>query len=118
MQSFETKNKAINLTIVPTDIQFNLQTILPLGLLLNELLMNTLKHAFNKKKTGEIFIQLSQSGSNYTLIFKDSGSGFHTDKKASFGLQLIDALASQLAAELEVKTANGTTYKLDFKQLK
>lgn len=118
LHSFETKNKAINLTIVPTDIQFNLQTILPLGLLLNELLMNTLKHAFNKQKTGEIFIQLSQSGSNYTLIFQDSGSGFHTDKKASFGLQLIDALASQLAAELEVKTANGTTYKLDFKQLK
>lgn len=118
LQSFETKNKTINLTIAPTDIQFNLQTILPLGLLLNELLMNTLKHAFNKKKTGEIFIQLSQSGYNYTLIFQDSGSGFHTDKKASFGLQLIDALASQLAAELEVKTANGTTYKLDFKQLK
>ncbi len=118
LHSFETKNKAINLTIVPTDIQFNLQTILPLGLLLNELLMNTLKHAFNKQKTGEIFIQLSQSGSNYTLIFQDSGSGFHTDKKASFGLQLIDALASQLAAELEVKTENGTTYKLDFKQLK
>ena len=117
LHTFEYKNTAIRLTIAPTDILLNLQTILPLGLLLNELLMNTLKHAFKQQENGEIFIQLSQNETTYRLIFKDSGSGFSPSNTSSFGLKLIDALSTQLSGELGVNYDNGTQYELNFKQL-
>lgn len=117
LHTFEHKNTTIRLTIAPTDIQFNLQTILPLGLLLNELLMNTLKHAFKQQENGEIFIQLSQNETIYRLIFKDNGSGFTPSNTSSFGLKLIDALSSQLAGELVVNYDHGTQYELNFKQI-
>ncbi len=117
LHTFEHKNTTIRLTIAPTDIQFNLQTILPLGLLLNELLMNTLKHAFKQQENGEIFIQLSQNEPTYRLIFKDNGSGFTPSNTSSFGLKLIDALSSQLAGELVVNYDHGTQYELNFKQI-
>ncbi len=117
LHTFEDKNKPIRLTILPTEIIFNLQTILPLGLLLNELLMNTLKHAFKEQDSGEISIDLSKKGGEYTLIFKDNGSGFTPATNSSFGLKLVDALAHQLSGDLTIETKKGTVYTLNFKQL-
>lgn len=117
LHTFEDKNKPIRLTILPTEIIFNLQTILPLGLLLNELLMNTLKHAFKEQDSGEISIDLSEKGGEYTLIFKDNGSGFTPATNSSFGLKLVDALAHQLSGDLTIETKKGTVYTLNFKQL-
>lgn len=118
LNTFEDENKPIHLTILPTEITLNLQTILPLGLLLNELLMNTLKHAFREQDSGQISIDLSEKEGEYRLVFKDNGSGFMLPINSSFGLKLINALACQLSGELSIDINNGTIYTLNFRQLK
>jgi two-component sensor histidine kinase len=116
LQSFEGKTSNIKLEMEPTVFKFNLQTVLPLGLLLNEWLVNSLKHAFDQQKQGLITISLTIKKDKYTLIYKDTGKGIEPGEKNTFGMKLIHALAQQLDAEMKIQTENGTQYQLMFVQ--
>ncbi len=103
---------------------FNLNTIIPLGLLLNEIISNSFKYAFNNIENGQIEIELHQStiSDEYTIIIGDNGIGY--DKKllsadgSTLGLELIKILASQLNGTIERIEKPGTYYILKFKPLK
>lgn len=94
---------------IDTDLQT--EEAISCGIILNELVTNSLKHAFIKKnqKRNTINIYLSKNNNNYTLIIKDNGSGYNqkTTKK-SFGLILVSTLVeSKLHANLSINTQNG-----------
>lgn len=101
----------------------NLNTIIPLGLLLNEIISNSLKYAFKTEKNGEITINIHKTKTNkYEMEISDNGVGFDEDiedrKTNSLGLELVKIFTEQLNGKIEKIDTYGTTYKLEFEQLK
>ncbi|PJZ56560.1 sensor histidine kinase [Leptospira barantonii] len=91
---------------------------IPIGLILNELLTNSLKYAFADQDKGEIFLILKHIGGNVELEYRDTGVGFHLDEarneQSGLGLKLIDMLSTQLHAKLSFETKNGFYLRMHF----
>lgn len=99
--------------------QVDLKTIVPLGLLLNELLSNSFKYAFQEMDYGRITIQIQEKNKDFDLHYADNGNWKPSDQQgSSFGLELIDILTEQLNGnkELDLKE-NGTSYVFHLKKL-
>ncbi len=102
---------------------FNLNTIIPLGLLLNEVISNSFKYAFKNIENGQIEIILHKSAADeYSMIIGDNGKGYDikllSTNNSTLGLELIKILASQLNGTIERMDKPGTYYLLKFKPLK
>jgi two-component sensor histidine kinase len=91
---------------------------IPCGLILNELIVNALKHAFPDGRSGSIRVQLQRRDSRrVALVVGDDGIGVREAGPASggeLGMQLVHTLAQQIHADLSVKHAAGTTIELEF----
>lgn len=99
---------------------FTIETAVPLGLLINEILTNSIKHAFNGQK-GIIYIRIKSENHHHVLEIGDNGTGLCKDidqkKNETLGLSLIESLAEQLDAKIECSTYKpGTHYRLYFTQ--
>ena len=116
-------------TDVEKDIFFDIDTSIPLGIITNELVSNSLKYAFVDRDKGEIRIGLHREengeyksngckSANYVLIISDNGVGIPKDIKIeeleSLGLQLVTSLVDQLDGKLELKRDNGTEFTIKF----
>lgn len=104
------------------DIELNMETAIPLGLILNELIINSLKYAFPGDKTGSITAQLRAINGKFILTVADDGIGFPEDIDFetidSLGLQLVKNLVSQIDGEITLDKSHGTEFKITFKELK
>jgi len=95
---------------------------IPCGLLVNELISNSLKHAFPKGKSGEVKVSMRPAEKGWVeLIISDNGVGFPKEldfrKTKSLGLQLVNTLVKdQLGGEIELDRSAGTKFKIKFKQ--
>ena len=109
---FLENGKSVTITI-NANFDVGLKTIIPLGLLINELLSNSFKHAFKSTEVGEIKIKVNKSVNNkFDITYFDNGNWISpNENKKSFGLELIEIMTSQLEGEFK-KTNNdeGTTY--------
>ncbi len=94
--------------------KIGLKTLIPVGLLVNELVSNSLKHAFDGVANAEIHIEIQREGENHLRItYFDNGVWKPQVGNSSFGLVLIDTLIEQLEGTKEVqKDERGTTYSL------
>jgi len=106
---------------VVTDIEavpLDIDTTIPLGLIVNELVTNALKHAFPEGGTGEVTVRLYSSDGSSVLTVADNGAGlpegFEADKTESLGMLLVNALTDQLDGSLEWSTGEGTEWKMTF----
>ncbi|MFA0834067.1 MAG: PAS domain S-box protein [Methanobacterium formicicum] len=101
--------------------ELNMETAIPLGLVINELVANSLKFAFPNKEKGSITVEMKTKNDEYTLIVADDGIGFPADvdfkKTDSLGLQLVNNLVNQLDGEITLDRSHGTEYKITFKEL-
>jgi len=101
---------------------FDMDTAVPLGIIVNELVSNSLKHAFMGRDEGEIRIKLcreeSDENTNFTLAISDNGVGIpeniDIEDLDSLGFQLVTSLVDQLDGELELKRNNGTEFIIRF----
>jgi PAS domain S-box-containing protein len=122
-QLFITHAASSNIKLVTDimDITLNMETAIPLGLIVNELVSNSLKYAFPDFK-GEMFISIHSKGEEFELIIKDNGVGIPKDldlqKSKGLGLQLVNSLVEQLEGTIELDKNHGTKYKITFKELK
>lgn len=111
----------IKLDINAIDIKMDINTAIPLGLITNELMTNSLKHAFPDNKNGTISIKISKTDDIFTFIVKDNGIGFPEDldykNTDSLGLELVNSLTNQIDGKLELNTEVGTEFKITFKEL-
>ena len=105
-----------------TDGLFNIETAIPLGLIINELISNALKHAFPEGGKGNIAVKLTKNTKpeEYTLTVTDDGIGFPEgmdhQSTETFGLQLVEMLAEQLHGTMELDRNKGTSFKIIFKE--
>jgi two-component sensor histidine kinase len=111
-------------TKVSTEIQaeqvfLDIDTSIPLGLIVTELVSNAYKYAFNDSNRGMIKITvLRNEGKTYELAVSDNGKGlpesFSIDNASSMGLKLVKILSDQLDAKLSFNNDKGTSFKLVF----
>ncbi len=95
--------------------KIGLKTLIPVGLLVNELVSNSLKHAFEDRTNARIQIEIQQEGENrLRIMYSDNGVWKPQVGNSSFGLILIDTLIEQLEGAKEVLTEErGTTYSIN-----
>jgi two-component sensor histidine kinase len=113
---------AIFLVIHIEDVILPIDTAIPCGLLINELLTNSLKYAFPGGRKGEVTIEMQHTADGVRLLFADNGVGFPTEvdfnKTETFGLRLVHMLGKQLDGCIELFSDNGTRYEIMFKLAK
>jgi two-component sensor histidine kinase len=94
-------------------ISLDVDTVVPLGLITNELISNTLKHAFPGEMSGELFIDLYEAGDELVLRVRDTGVGDQMEKgKDGFGSKLIQSLSDKLEARINTSYLKGTTVEV------
>ena len=111
--------KNIRYKIETNNILLDANTAIPLGLLCNEIISNSMKHAFPNQEYGFINILLQQIDSSYLLTISDDGVGFsHQDfsnQTTNLGIELIESLVKQIAGKLDIQSDNGAIYMIRFK---
>jgi PAS domain S-box-containing protein len=121
MNSFEVSTNKIKTTLELENYNLGIETAIPLGLIINELVSNSLKHAFNGYDNGEIKIILEKKDETYTLTVEDNGiglpGGFKFEETSSLGILLINSLVNQLEGELDVEVNGGTLVIINFREL-
>lgn len=119
--TYGVKNGSITPEIKVSDIQISLETAIPCGLIVNELVTNSLKYAFEEKKTGHINIEFKQEDDDYVLIISDDGSGIPEDidfrNTRSLGLQLVNNLVKQIDGNIELDRNQGTKFIIRFQDV-
>jgi len=102
-------------------ILLDMDSAISLGLIINELVSNSLRHAFPQDRKGEIKIELKSNVNNeYSLIISDNGIGIPEDidfkNSKSLGLQLVNTLTNQLDGSIELEISKGTKITITFAQ--
>nr|WP_321237140.1 histidine kinase dimerization/phosphoacceptor domain -containing protein [uncultured Psychroserpens sp.] len=118
LDTFNAENK-VKVECAMEQLDLDVDTAVPIGLIVNELLTNALKYAFPNDSKGKIKISLRQSNPNIlSLKVIDNGIGKTTEsqsKGTGFGSQLIKLLTQQLNGIMEEKYDNGTSVMFEFK---
>lgn len=116
LNSYNKSENDIDLKIDAEKVTMDVESVIPLGLIVNELVTNSLKHAFPKdvKSKPEITLKMSERDDFYTLKVADNGVGMQddiieNDKKESFGQRLIRSLSKKLKASVSITNDNGTS---------
>lgn len=121
-QTYTDGSGRIDLNINAEEVMMDINTSIPLGLILNELVSNALKHGFPGEMSGDINVDFRSIGEEYQLKVGDTGISFPDDldyrNTDSLGLQLVNNLTSQINGQIELDTFNGTEFTIKFKEAK
>ncbi len=112
----EVKANNIEFIYKKSDLYFDIDTSVPLGLILNELVTNSIKYAFNGYEHCAISVSLEvRADKMYEFSYSDNGSGFDTKTTIEgLGLNLIKLLARQLGGVVEIDATKGTKFRIAF----
>jgi two-component system, sensor histidine kinase PdtaS len=107
------RSDGVQLHVAIEDISLDVDTAVPLGLILNELITNALKYAWPDAREGTLAIEMAVSGDALRISVRDNGIGYdpNADRSAEstgFGLGMIKTFASKLKAEWSIRNENGT----------
>ena len=111
----------ISISVNKADIMANIDTMIPIGLIMNELLSNSFKHAFPDGRDGIISIECTPHDvDRLRFVYHDNGigipEGFDWMNSESLGLRLVNDLASQLNGTIVLGTGEGTTFIIDIQK--
>jgi two-component sensor histidine kinase len=112
-------DKHISLDLKVTVDKLSIDTLIPMGLIINELITNSLKYAFEGKNAGKISVFLGTTENRrYKLIISDNGlgiqSGASIDKPTTMGMELISILVTQIDGTIERRPQKGTSFLILF----
>jgi two-component sensor histidine kinase len=121
VQSYGAGNGSIRLETQIDKIFLNVNTAIPCGLIISELVSNALKHAYPGGEQGEVVISFSRDKTGtYTQIVKDNGIGLHENldfqNMKTLGLRLVNILAKQLNGSLTYSGQGGACFVLTFNE--
>lgn len=114
--------RKVKITLPGHDLFLDVDRAVPLGLILNELVMNAYKHAFENVTNPELKINFGFEADKIVVLVSDNGKGTQPDLFSvdtdSFGIKLIRALCRQLNAALDLQAGNGTSVKIEIPNTK
>ncbi|MBC7111917.1 MAG: hypothetical protein H5T35_06905 [Methanothermobacter sp.] len=109
--------KGIDLKLNISPVYLDMETLIPCGLIINELVTNSIKYAFTEGK-GQIKVIFDSKDDYFSLTVEDNGSGLPNDidftKTDTLGLQLVNNLTNQLNGKIEMGKGPGTTFNITF----
>jgi two-component sensor histidine kinase len=128
LKSYEIYTDRVLLKTIMNNVSLGVDKAIPCGLIINELLSNSLKYAFPFLKEGdghgegglkgEICINFSPVNNKYELVYSDNGVGLPEDldfrNTKSLGLQLVNSLTQQIGGVIELDRSKGTEFKITF----
>ena len=118
IHSYQVYDIKINLIFDFKDIKLDLDHAIPCGLIVNEIVSNTLKYAFIGRKEGSIFLSIKKQKNTYYLEIGDDGiglpNGIDIENTETLGLQLVCSLVEQINGTLKLKDEKGTRYLIIF----
>ena len=119
--SYKVSKDNIDLQLDICDIRLDVDTVIPLGLILNELISNALKYAFDQTEKGILSIRLVESTDQLILQVEDNGKGLqevrqNVEDATSFGYSMIHTFADQLDGKLEFRSEKGTKVSLTLRE--
>jgi len=111
--------KNIKLDIEIDEVDIGIKTLVPLGLIINEMITNSLKYAFINRKEGKIIVNFKQVDNKlFELTFGDDGIGYIPKKESTgIGTKLIQIFSKQLNGTIEKLNSTGTVYRLVFEKI-
>jgi PAS domain S-box-containing protein len=119
LQMYNVPGGAITIAVDIENVQLGVDTAIPCGLIINELVSNSLKYAFPDGRTGDVTVALQRANGVHTLTVADDGVGFPADldfrATDSLGMQLVTALVNQLEGTITLDRTKGTTFIITFK---
>ncbi|WP_424358372.1 PAS domain S-box protein [Methanocella sp. MCL-LM] len=115
-----TSNPGVNISIDIRDISLGIDQAIPCGLIINELVSNSLKYAFKDGRSGEIKVNLTIEAGKYVLVVSDDGAGlpegFDFRDSPSLGLQLVNTLVEQIEGTINMDSERGTKFTITFEK--
>lgn len=107
----------IDLKINVVTAYLDIETAIPLGLIINELIQNAYKHAFDENQKGIIEIILLEKDSVFELKISDNGNGFAVNKELNktLGIELVELLVGQIKGNIKMINHQGVSYTIQFK---
>ncbi len=123
LKAYGMDSTQVNLYVNSENVRVGIDTAIPCGLIANELVSNSLKHAFRINQKGNIEINIKKDNENIIFTINDDGVGlppnFDIENTDSLGLQLVTTLAKQLDGVIEVGSSReGTVFSLTFPEVK
>lgn len=117
--SLQLKNITVEIKTDLEDVELNINQALPCGLIVNELITNSLKHAFPDKKEGKVLVTLHSQNGKFILKIEDNGiglpDGFNFESAQAMGMTLVRVLSEQLEANLTVNNSKkGVAFTITF----
>jgi PAS domain S-box-containing protein len=114
-------NPKVGLEVDVEEVFLGIDTAIPCGLIVNELVTNAFKYAFPDNQPGEVLIRLRSNAEGvYALTVKDNGvglpSGLDIYRTETLGMQLITILAAQLGSKLDIELSEGTCFRVQFSE--
>ncbi|MBS4012794.1 MAG: sensor histidine kinase [Bacteroidetes bacterium] len=118
-ETFSVKSKGIIISMNISDVHLVVDKLIPLGLVINEIVSNSLKHAFPNNEGGNITLEYFKEDDTCVMIVSDNGIGLPDDfsikKSNSLGFRLIFGLSNQLNGDAKIQnTEKGTSFKIKF----
>ncbi len=119
--SFGFLGSRVTASIEIDNIHLDLDTAIPCGLLINELITNSLKYAFPDGREGKITVAMKRTGENFELTVSDNGTGMPEDldifSTGTLGFSLVMSWVNLLDGTIELSREKGTSYTIKFKEL-
>ena len=119
--SYNINNSNIKPLLEIDNINLNMETAIPCGLIISELVSNSLKYAFPDGKQGELLVSLKSKDNYYELTVRDNGIGLPeeltVDHAKTLGLKLVNILTGQIDGEITINRKIGTEYIINFNEL-
>ena len=116
--AYNQQDSSLDYSVDVQDIHLEIDKAIPCGLIISELISNSLKHAFPSQKKGLISVHMQEQRGKYILAIKDNGTGFPEGidfrKSGTLGLQLVTDLTSQLGGTIDLNTDKGTEFIITF----
>jgi PAS domain S-box-containing protein len=120
-KSYEVDPRHVRLNVEMKDLQITIDTAIPISLIINELISNSIKHAFPTGTPGAITIAGRKEADTIVLTIRDTGIGIPKDldwmrSKKSLGLRLVVSLVEQLKGTIELDRTTGTVFNIVMKE--
>ena len=118
LQSYGVPPGKIRIDIHADRIVLPISKAIPVSLMINEMLSNSLKYAFPDGRTGAITVDIRNDGDRHTLVVRDDGigipEGFDLDHTETLGLQLVNSLVAQILGTITLDRTSGTEFRITF----